>query len=205
MPLLISRLKPPQYSGNFINYNGPRIIESTAPEPTTTMSSWNFQAVPVVPHSNLFIPIISTDDVLKNLLTLLIWRVPNRSLFVRLLLRQVEINEAVPLSITIWPVKLRAQEIKKKARHMYDEGDSDSEEEDSMSVVSTEKQWTGRWKILSHRKVNGNGWIFFVKFHGLAYAHAMWISPGWNCKWKWRSFTYKSIPFQAAFLLSFWR
>lgn len=159
----------PQYSDKFINYNGP-----SRQEEQSLSASRARRSTKAVDYSNYFnedafdefVDVTNTDAVKPV-------RSANAS------------NSGTPGKRRGRPAKhhnpsreAQVQEIKKKARHMYDEGDgedSDYDEDDAASVGSTESNEPGVEKILSHRKVNGKD-EFFVKFHGLAYAHAAWIS-----------------------------
>lgn len=163
-----------QYSGDFINYSGPKSQGSGIETLSATRARRSTKSVD---YSNYF----NDDDVFGDVIDdSKIESSPTKK------------TTSTAVSTSVTPGKKRGrpakhhnpareaahtQEIKRKARHMYDEGDDDSdfEEDETNSVGSTESNEPGVEKILSHRKVNGKD-EFFVKFHGLAYAHAMWIS-----------------------------
>ena len=165
----------PQYSGNFINYSGPKIQQRSqqAQDSETISSSRARRSTKSVDYSNYFKEEDIFDDFIDD--------------------SKVQSSKQIRSISTSTPGKKRGrpskhhnpsrdtsqnQEIKKSSRHIYDEGDEDSdfenEEDDGMSVTSTDSNEPGVEKILSHRNINGKD-EFFVKFHGLAYAHAMWI------------------------------
>jgi len=165
-----------QYSGDFISYNGPSGTSNRRQNNTTAehiASSRARRSTRPIDYSNYF-----KDDAFEEFVDESKMQSPKpRS--------TVSSNQGTPSGKRRGrPPKhhnpsrdVRTQEIKKKARHMYDEGDEDSdydENEDSMSVASTESNEPGVEKILSHRNINGKD-EFYVKFHGLAYIHCMWI------------------------------
>jgi hypothetical protein len=160
-----------QYSGDFINYNGPQQRQSGETIPSTRAR----RSTKSVDYSNYF-----KEDAFEEFVDNTFSEAPKPSRS-----GNTTSNSGTPGKRRGRPAKhhnpsreaAHSQELKKKARHMYDEGedDSDFEGEDSMSVASTESSEPGVEKILSHRKVNGKD-EFFVKFHGLAYVHAIWIS-----------------------------
>lgn len=160
----------PQYSGDFINYDGPQQRQGGE----TITSSRSRRATKSVDYSSYF-----KEDAFEEFVDTSMSEAPKQPRSV------ATSNSDTPGKRRGRPSKhhnpsreaTHSQELKKKTRHMYDEGDDDSdfEEEDALSVVSTESNEPGVEKILSHRKVNGKD-EFFVKFHGLAYVHAMWIS-----------------------------
>ena len=168
----------PQYSDNFINYNGPQTVrqhQQQQKQPETISSTRARRSTKSVDYSNYF-----KDDAFEEFVD-----TSNLESPMSKARSAVSSTSGTPGQKRGRPAKhhnpgreaSHSQDIKKKARHMYDEGDSDSdfEKEDSMSVGSTESSEPGVEKILSHRNVNGKD-EFFVKFHGLSYAHAMWIS-----------------------------
>ena len=168
--LAASNIAPkPQYSGDFINYSGPQKNQGGE----TITATRARRSTKSVDYSNYF-----NEDAFEEFID----NPPTETTKPRPVNTS---NSGTPGNRRGRPAKhhnpsreaARSQEIKKKARHMYDEGDEDSdfEDDDGMSVVSTESNEPGVEKILSHRKVNGAD-EFFVKFHGLAYTHAMWIS-----------------------------
>ena len=169
--LAASSIAPkPQYSGDFINYNGPQ-QRQVGDSITATRSRRSTKSVD---YSSYF-----KEDAFEEFIDTSFSETPKPSRSV------TTSNSGTPGKRRGRPAKhhnpsreaAHSQELKKKARHMYDEGDDDSdfEDEDSMSVGSTESTEPGVEKILSHRKVNGKD-EFYVKFHGLAYVHSMWVS-----------------------------
>lgn len=174
-PPIAPRPSSTQYRGDFISYNGPSATNHRHHNTTEEhlASSRSRRSTKPIDYSNYF-----RDDAFEEFVD--VTKVESskpRS--------NVSSNHATPSGKRRGrPAKhhnpdreVRSQEIKRKARHMYDEGDGDSDYEDnddSLSIMSTESNEPGVEKILSHRIVNGKD-EFYVKFHGLAYIHGMWI------------------------------
>lgn len=170
----------PQFSGNAVNYNGPvrqpqqpqRQQQQRRQEQSETISTSRARrSTKAVDYSNYF-----KEDAFEDFVDTSNSEPKTRS--------NVSSTPGTPGQKRGRPAKhhnpsreaSHGEEVVKKPRHMYDEDESDYEDgdDDSMSVVSTESNEPGIEKILSHRNVNGKD-EFFVKFHGLSYAHAMWI------------------------------